>query len=152
MSKKKFIVLIGFALITALLFLNKTSLFSSNKAQVTTIDKTAEQSTDEIRLISTKPEGLLESSPIILPTQAIEVTFNQPLENRGELKRKISPEVEIEVNLTDDRKTAIIKPKLAYPAGPEFSLIIQGDSKFDGKKELGKEYILHFKTIPHKGI
>lgn len=123
-------------------------------ALVTSSQQTQNQSQDpdKIRLVSTKPEGLLEGTKIILPTQEIEITFSHPLENRDEMRRKLSPEVEYDINLINDKKTAVIKPKIAYPAGTEFSLIIQGNSKFDGKRELGDEYILHFKTIEHKGI
>ncbi len=154
MSKKKIIILLVIIVGAVLLFLNKELLLSvkAPDSNDTNQSNTENFPPDKIRLVSTNPAGLLEGTQTILPTQTIEITFSHPLENRDELKRELSPDAGYDINLINDKKTAVIKPKIAYPAGTEFSLIIHSNSKFDGKKELGDQYILHFKTIDHKGI
>lgn len=88
----------------------------------------------------------------ILPTQTIEITFNQPLENVGEFKNNIDPKVEYTVELSSDRKTAKITPKGSFALGTTYTLTIKPDTKFDGHKLFNKDYTLQFKTIDYRGI
>lgn len=114
----------------------------------------AQSSNQEIKIISTNPDPLEEA--VILPTQTIEITFNIPLENKGEFKNKIEPLLnplsDYEIKLSDDRKTAKIIPTIPFKLGTTFTLFILPASKFDGKRQLGKEIIYHFKTIEYRGI
>lgn len=104
----------------------------------------------EPQVISTNPDNL--EGTIILASQTIEITFNLPLENRGEFKNRIDPATEVEIKLSEDRKTAQIIPIKPYKLGTGFTLFIKPDTKFDGKKQLGKEIIYHFRTINYKGV
>lgn len=106
---------------------------------------------NEINIISTNPSPL-ESDTYVLPNQTIEFTFNQPLENRGEFKVTIIPETKVEIQLSDDRKTAKIIPQEPYKLNEEHTIMIKSDSKFDGKKTLNKEIIYHFRTITYSGV
>lgn len=100
----------------------------------------------------TKPEGLEKDNHYVLPTQTIEITFNQPIENIGEFKHRLEPTIKYQAKLSDDKKTVIIKPEDSYPVGTDLTLFIQADTKFDGKKTLGKDVHLHFKTLQYKGV
>lgn len=125
-------------------------LYSSPpSSQNNTVEKTTENS-KEIKVISTNPDNLDGST--ILPNQTISITFNQPIENRGEFKNKIDPKADYEIKLSDDRKTAqiiLIKP---FNLGTGYTLFIKSDTKFDGKRTLDKELIYHFNTIAYKGV
>lgn len=102
------------------------------------------------RIVSTKPDPLEEA--IVSASEIIEITFNIPLENVGEFKSRIDPQVEYRVELSNDRKTAKIIPKNAFELGTTYTLFIGPDSKFDGVGEWRKEQIYHFKTIRYRGI
>lgn len=109
-----------------------------------------EVNSGEPQVVATKPENL--DGTTILANQTIEITFNSPLENRGEFKNRIDPEAEVEIKLSEDRKTAKIIPTKPYKLGTGFTLFIKPDTKFDGKKQLGRDIIYHFKTINYKGV
>lgn len=102
-------------------------------------------------LISTNPSPL--EGIIILPNQVIEVTLSDPLENEGELKHKISPQMEFEIKLSSDKKVAKFIPKRPYNMGTGYTLTIQTEqTKFITKKKLDKDYEFHFQTIKYQGI
>ncbi|MBI2338145.1 hypothetical protein HYU95_03080, partial [Candidatus Daviesbacteria bacterium] len=101
-------------------------------------------------IISTKPDPLDEN--IVSGAEAIEITFNRPLENVGEFKSRIEPEIEYKVELSGDRKTAKIIPAKPYPLGTGFTLFIGPESKFDGVGRWGEEKIFHFRTIKYTGV
>lgn len=131
--------------------------FTKPQVQVTE-NKTPEQTIEDKKnspdpeFLFTKPEGLEKDTKMILPTQTIEIVFNQPIENIGEFKHKLEPKVKYQAKLSDDKKTVILKPEDSFPVGTEFTLFVQGDTKFDGKKTFGKEVQIHFKTLQFKGI
>lgn len=105
---------------------------------------------DEPRLLSTNPSPL--NNATILPTQPIEFTFNQPLENRGELKFEIKPEAQVDVHLSNDKKTAKITPTKPYLLGQTYSINIKTETKFDNKKKLPDGLNFTFKTINYRGV
>ncbi|MDO8638298.1 MAG: Ig-like domain-containing protein [Candidatus Daviesbacteria bacterium] len=145
------VVLVGALLI--LIFgkgLSSSSSQSQPKAESTKVEAQNSQDSKEIKVISTNPENL--DGVVILPTQIIEITFNQPMENRGEFKNKIDPLVEYEIKLSDDRKTAKIIFTKPLNLGTGYTLFIKSDTKFDGKRTLDKEIIYHFNTISYKGV
>lgn len=113
-------------------------------------EQTQVNQNEEPGVVSTNPENL--DGTTILANQTIEITFNLPLENRGEFKNRIDPEAEYEIKLSDDRKTAKIIPLKPYKLGTGFTLFIKPDTKFDGKKQLEREIIYHFRTINYKGV
>ncbi|MDO8639264.1 MAG: Ig-like domain-containing protein [Candidatus Daviesbacteria bacterium] len=112
--------------------------------------ETKDENSKEIKVISTNPDNLDGST--ILPNQTISITFNQPIENRGEFKNKIDPPAEYEIKLSDDRKTAQIILSKPFNLGTGYTLFIKSDTKFDGKRTLDKEIIYHFNTIAYKGV
>lgn len=107
----------------------------------------------EPQVVSTDPSPL--DNIVISPVQVIKITFNTPIENIGEFKHRLEPiTTKYDAKLSDDRKTVIISPKenSSYPVGTSFTLFIKSDTKLDGKKTLGKEFIYHFKTISYRGV
>lgn len=102
------------------------------------------------RIVSTSPAPLDQT--VLLPTQSFEITFNLPLQNNGEFKNRIEPDLEYKVELSSDRKTARITPLKPLALGQGYTLFILPDTKFDGAKNLNQELIFHFKTISYKGI
>lgn len=104
----------------------------------------------DVKLLSTNPNPLHEA--ILLPTQTIEITFNFPIENRGEFKHTFEPDAERQINLSDDRKTVIISFPKPLELGVSYTLFIKNDTKFDGGKRLNGESVFTFHTIKYNGI
>lgn len=105
---------------------------------------------DKPQIVSTKPDPLNEN--IVGATDTIEITFNRPLENIGEFKNRIEPEIKYKVELSGDRKTAKIKAVDGFLLGTTYTLFIGAESKFDGVGRWGEEKIYHFKTITYRGV
>ncbi len=153
---KKIIIAVIVAVGAILIFIFQHGLYNQpvsqniNSLQQTTNKPQPANSNEEPKVVSTKPDSLDGST--ILPNQVIEITFNRPLENVGEFKNRIDPKSDISIKLSNDRKTAIITPQKPYALGGGFTLFILPDSKFDGKKTLGKDIIFHFNTIGYKGV
>lgn len=102
------------------------------------------------QIISTKPDPLEEA--IVSATEVIEITFNKPLENKGEFKLKIDPNIDFKIELSSDRKTAKIIPENPYELGKTYTIFIGTETKFDGIGRWGEEKIFHIKTIPYRGV
>ena len=148
--KTKIIALI--AIIGAVLILIfQRGLYSKSDPKVDPpkVETNISTNNEEIKVVSTSPNPLEEA--VILPNQNIEITFNQPIENRGEFKNLIEPKADYEIKLSDDRKTAKIVPHVPFQLGVTFTLFIKPDTKFDGKT-LNREIIYHFKTINYQGV
>ncbi len=107
-------------------------------------------SSDKPTIISTKPNPLDES--IITATEIVEITFNRSLENVGEFKLRIEPQIDHKVELSGDRKTARIIPEKPYQLGTTYTLFIGTETKFDGVGRWGEEKVFHFRTIPYRGV
>ncbi len=109
-----------------------------------------EQSTTDISpdVVSTKPSPLDDST--ILPTQGVEITFNTSLESATEVKYRLEPNVEVNLELSEDKKTLKITPKETFELGASYTLFILPDTKLEDKKTFGKEKVYHFKTIDFK--
>lgn len=132
----------------------KTLYKPTAKPEQVSPEKTIEdkKSSASPEFLFTKPEGLEKDVKVILPSQTIEITFNQPIENIGEFKHKLEPKVKYQAKLSDDKKTVILNPEGSFPVGTEFTLFVQSDTKFDGKKNFEKELQLHFKTLTYRGV
>ncbi len=113
--------------------------------------KEAQNNSTEPTIISTSPEGIIDKTEVILPNQEIRINFSLPIENIGEFKHEITPKSKYQAKLTDDKKTVIIKADGLFPVGVEFTLVMRPDTKFDGKKTLGREIRAHFKTPEYRG-
>ncbi len=113
--------------------------------------KTSSASQNDVpAIVSTDPD--LSSETIVGANQVISITFNRSLQNKGEFKLKMSPDVPVNVELSQDRKTAKITPLKPYYLGSEYTIDIGTDTKFDGVGAWGKEVIYHFKTVTYNGV
>lgn len=101
-------------------------------------------------IISTKPNPLEEA--IISAYEIIEITFNTPLENEPEFRRRFDPQVEHKVELSADKKVVRFIPQKPYELGTTYTLFISGETKFEGGKRLDGEKIYHFSTIKYRGV
>lgn len=155
MYKKIGIFILIILIAGGLFFLVKnTSLTKPNNPQTPSEAKTNQPSqvsqTDKPQIVSTKPDPLDEN--IVTAAEIIEITFNRPLENVGEFKSRIEPEIEYKVELSGDRKTAKIIPAKPYPLGTGYTLFVKPDTKFDGVGNWGEEKVFHFRTIKYSGV
>lgn len=145
------IIIIAITVITVMIGItlkNSSSKDTSNQPNLTPAPQA--QQNDSPRIISTKPEPLEEA--IISADEVIEISFNRPLENVGEFKVRIEPEVDFTVELSGDRKTAKIIPAKAYELGVTYTLFIGTETKFDGVGRWGEEKIFHFRTVKYRGV
>ena len=152
MSNLKKLVIAVIAIIGAILIIiSQRGLYSQPVSQIPQTTPTPQTTLDENpKVVSTNPDPL--DGITLLPNQTIEITFNKPLENVGEFKYQLDPAVNINVKLTNDRKTATITPVTTYKLGAGFTIFIKTDSKFDGGKRLDHELIYHLNTIGYKGV
>lgn len=144
-----FKILIALSLVIFAVFLFKDK-FTSTPVSTPEQPKINTVQSDQPQLISTEPSPLENAT--ILPTQDIKLTFSHPIENGGEFKYKIEPELKHTIKLSEDRKTVIISPIDAYPAGASFNLFIQPETKFDGGKKFNNDPIFHLQTIKYRGV
>ena len=142
----KLIILIAiFAAIASILFLRLPK------------ESDIKQTTNEIQylqIISTSPSPLDEAT--ILPTQAIEITFNKPI-FRSEFKHKFDPEVDHDVEVVNEENQEygkllriVFKKPLEFGSG--YTLFIEQNTHSEDKQTLEKNYQYHFKTIKYSGI
>lgn len=106
--------------------------------------------TETAEIVSTNPDPLDEA--FIPADHIIEITFNKPLRNPDEFKAKITPEADVKIELSEDRKTARIIPNKPYELGTSYGLYIGYDTKFDGIDRWGKDITYNFKTIKFRGL
>ncbi len=150
LSKMK-VILIAFVIFLIAIggFIYKKSTVSP-KTPTTPSPTVIQTQSDSPKIVSTKPDPLEEA---IVPTnQVVEITFNLPLQNSGEFKLRIEPNIEFKVQLSQDRKTAKIIPQKSLDLGTTYTIVIGTDTKFDGVGAWGQEKIYHFKTIKYTGV
>lgn len=154
LSFKQKLMIVVAALGALLVLIFQGGLYKPNPVPVVpgeASSKTQEAQNEPIKIVSTAPSPLDEAT--ILPVQTIELTFNYPLENKGEFKHKFEPEFKgYELKLSDDRKTVTITPTKAFKLGTTYTFSILPDSKFDGKKVLKESFTYHFRTIEYRGV
>lgn len=138
------IIIIILAVITILVVWPK----SGAKPEIKT--PTPQPQSQKPEIISTKPEPLEEA--IVSATEVVEITFNRPLENKGEFKLKIEPKIDFTIELSSDRKTAKIIPEKPYELGKTYTIFIGTETKFDGVGRWGEEKIYHVKTVQYRGV
>lgn len=105
---------------------------------------------DKVEILTTSPDPLDEST--VTPTQTIQITFSQPAQNVPELKVKIEPVIDLNLQLSGDRKTLKISPKQSFGLQQGYTVTIPADAKFDGNRTLGNDLQFHFKTISYSGV
>ncbi|MBU1000555.1 hypothetical protein KKE78_04130, partial [Patescibacteria group bacterium] len=128
------------------------SVATNNSSQVDSVERSKKvvSVNDKPTIVTTKPDPLEET--IISTVDVIEITFNRPLENVGEFKSRLEPDLEYKVELSSDRKTAKIKPVKSFLLGATYTLFIGPETKFDGVGRWGEEKIFHFRTITYRGV
>ena len=116
--------------------------------------KSAEEDSSNPALISSDPPQLYIKEPLIIsPNQVLKLNFSVPLQNGPETKLVLDPPHEINIELTNDNKTAVITPKVPYKLGQGYAIFIKPDTKLrEEGKTLGKDYDLHFNVINYSGI
>lgn len=147
-SKKLIFALVLCAAVAGIFFYQKKAITPQTPQEA---PKQEKNTSSEPTIISTVPEGILDKTEVILPNQEIKINFNLPIENIGEFKHEITPKTKYQAKLTDDRKSVVIKADGLFPVGVEFTLVMRPDTKFDGKKTLGREIRAHFKTPEYRG-
>jgi len=115
-----------------------------------TINTVSSKDSNQVNLVSTSPSPLDQAT--ILPNQTITITFDQPAQNAPELKVKIDPQIDINTELSDDRKTLKVSPKTTFGLKQGYTLTIPTEAKFDGDKKLDHDLIFHFTTIDYQGV
>lgn len=127
-------------------------LYGANSRPTSQVKSAAiEESSQNPHVVSTNPPGL-KDGVVISPDQKIEITFSEPIENRGEVKNTLDPKMDYEIQLSDDKKTVKLIPHKPFELGKSFTFIIKPDTKFDSKKWMDSEVIFHFTTISYQGV
>ncbi len=111
-----------------------------------------EVSSEKAQLVSTDPSPL--DGAVLLPVQAIELTFDAPLQNSvDEFKHTINPPVGHDVKLSGDLKTVTITPKTTFQVGMGYTLTVKQEIKFENPKiHLDKDVEFHFRTLEYHGV
>lgn len=148
--KQKIFAVLG-AILVIVLIITLIRIDNKPSSSTTTPKPSSSQisQNDKPQIVSTKPDPLDEN--IVSASEIIEITFNRSLENVGEFKVRIEPEIEYKIELSGDRKTAKIIPAKPYQLGTTYTLFIGPDSKFDGIGSWGQDKTFHFKTITYRG-
>ena len=111
-----------------------------------------QEDSSEIRMVSSNPPQLKDKKEVVVaPSQVIEFTFSEALENVPETKIEVEPVSDIKLELSEDRKTVKIIPVKPYSLGQGYTIFIRGNTKFEGKREYGKNEDFHFSTISYRG-
>jgi hypothetical protein len=128
--------------------------FGGNPLPIVNNSNSAEQNSSDPALISSEPKELFIKEPLVVgPSQVMKLNFSVPLQNAPELKMSFEPAHEINVELSNDNKTATITPKVPYKLGQGYTIFIRPDTKLrEEGKTLGKDYDLHFNVISYSGI
>lgn len=149
MNKKLLFLVIGVLILISLFF-----ALRQKETKVATPDQPEVSATpsenESPQIVSTKPDPL--ENNVVSATDAVEITFNKPLQNSGEFKLKIEPKIEFKIDLSSDRKTAKITFTKPLELGTTYTIFIGPDTKFDGSGSWGMEKVYHFKTITYRGV
>lgn len=148
MNKKRVVILIVAIIVIAVIFLRKALSRSESQSKAVSVPQQTQENKPQIT--STKPDPLEEA--IVSANEIIEITFNKPLENKGEFKLRIEPKIDFKIELSSERKTAKIIPVKPYELGKTYTIFIGTETKFDGVGRWGEEKIFHVKTINYRGV
>lgn len=148
--KKQSIIAIIITIGLLLIAIFMKGLYSSDTSQNAPIGETVTKNSEYVSIVKTNPAQL--ENGIIAPSQTIEITFSEPLENEGEFKHILNPATDYKVQLSADKKTVKIVPNKPYQFNTPYNLVIQTETKFDGGKKLERHYEYHFSTISYSGV
>lgn len=148
MNKKISLIIVIVIIVVTVILLKKPMLRSGPESKTIPVSQPAQE--DKPKITSTKPDPLEEA--IVSANEVVEITFNKPLENKGEFKLRIEPKVDFNIELSSDRKTAKIIPFKPYELGKTYTIFIGTETKFDGVGRWGEEKIFHIKTVQYRGV
>lgn len=146
MDVKKKIIIIVIAVSALLIALFAKGLGSTPQP----VPETKQTESQVPLVVSTNPSPL--DNATVLPTQVLEITYSHPIENPGEIKYSIDPPIDVKLTLSDDKKTIKVTPNQPFNLGGGYTLVIKGDTKFDGGKRQDGDKVYHFATISYKGV
>lgn len=130
--------------------------FGFDGTPIPVVNNTTEtnQSSDDPSLISSDPPQLFLKEPLVVsPNQTIKLNFNVALMNGPETKITMNPAHDIDLQVENDNKTLVIKPKTPYKLGQGYTISIKSEAKLrDEGKVLGKSYDLLFNVINYSGV
>lgn len=116
-------------------------------------NKRAEESQSPAIISSDPPQLYIKEPLVVSPNQVFKLNFNVSLMNGPETKIGISPEHEIQVDVENDNKTVVIKPKTPYKLGQGYTISVKDEAKLrEEGKNLGRSYDFHFNVINYSGI
>lgn len=150
MGKRYSVIIVIFLifLIISLLFL-KGNLFS-NSPNLPPSSTPTSSPAEVAKIISTKPDPLNDA---VIPADTfIEITFNKPLQHATEFKHRLEPQIDYQIELSADKKTAKIIPAQPYELGAEYTLSVLFQTNFEGGEKLSEEKVYHFKTVKFRGL
>lgn len=144
MGKK--IIIFGMVILLGFIFLKYFQKIEQNNPSTSINISTS----DTPKILSTNPDPLDNS--VIPAVSFIRITFNKPLQNPGEFKVRMIPEIKFSKALSDDKKTGIINFEKSLDLGMSYTLIIGSDTKFEGAGNWNQEKQFHFSTVSYKGV
>jgi flagellar basal body-associated protein FliL len=105
-------------------------------------------------IVSSEPVQLFKKETLVVsPSQVFKLNFNVPLQNAPETRIVFEPAHEINVELTNYNKTAVITPKVPFKLGQGYTIFIKSETKLEEEgKTLGQGYDFHFNVINYSGI
>src|SRR4051812_20256850 len=99
-----FVVTLGLILVAVFKF----GLGGMSTPIVNNDSKPAEQNSSNPALISSDPPELYIKKPLIIsPSQVLKLNFSVPLQNGPETKIVVDPPADVQIELTNDNKTAV---------------------------------------------
>lgn len=147
----KAILILTFILIASIIFFYLKSVNNEPESKDNgSTGASAVSENDPPKIVSTNPDPL--DGVIIRSDQQIELVFNRSLENEGELKIRIEPEIKFKKTLSSDNKVAKIIPEEPFELGKSYTIYITGDTKFTGYGPWREEKTFRFQTIRYRGV
>lgn len=128
--------------------------FGGSPVSLPSATQTSQSGPEGPAIISSEPPELFIKKPLIIsPSQVLKLNFSVPLQNGPETKIVLDPPADVQIELTNDNKTAVITPKSPYKLGQGYAIFVKRDTKLKEEgKILGQDYDLHFNIINYSGI
>lgn len=147
LSLKTKIIGIIVALGLILIAIFQAGLYTPSQRKVS--EPAASLQNQKAEVVSTNPASL--DGATILPTQAVEITFNKPLVN-DPARITLEPQVKYRTELSSDHKTLKVIPTDAYKLGQSYTLTIKDGYSFDTGEKLESDRTFHFQTVSYNGV
>lgn len=145
---KKVITSIVIIILIIVIYLGLNSFRTITRSQPAQTSKPNEDT--HLKIVSTSPSPL--DGATITPNQQIEIMFSQPLKSPGDLKYRIEPAIEFNLDLLNDKKVLKITPRTLYNLGASYTLYILPETIFENGEKFQTEVKFEFKTINYSGV